>query len=269
MSVGYVYCFSNPSMPDLLKVGFTERTPDERISDLYTTGVPTPFIIEFAKKVINPRHKEKFLHKLLDKYTERWCARREFFRSTPAIIRNFFELMDGEWWNEQDADSSNTDADTLNIDTLNIDTLKTDTLEAEVYASDSDNSVMSVSVNYLNNNDSIDDSTNMQNESNIKKKFADAVYKDIKKCFENGTQIRHTIRNSNNNIIIDTWIGKYNSIRKGIIYNRTTYKSINAFAQGHIDYINDDSIRSNILLDCEYKINDKWVPVMNIHLNNI
>jgi hypothetical protein len=109
----------------------------------------------------------------------------------------------------------------------------------------------------------------MQNESNIKKIFADAVYKDIKKCFENGTQIRHTIRNSNNNIIIDTWIGKYNSIRKGIIYNRTTYKSINAFAQGHIDYINDDSIRSNILLDCEYKINDKWVPVMNIHLNNI
>ena len=256
MSVGYVYCFSNPSMPDLLKVGFTERTPDERISDLYTTGVPTPFVIEFAKKVINPRHKEKFLHKLLDKYTERWCARREFFRSTPAIIRNFFELMDGEWWNERDADSSNTDADALN----------TDTLEAEVDASDSDTSVMSASVNNSNNNDSINDSTNIQNEENIKKIFADAVYKDINKCFENGTQIRHTIRNSN---IIDIWTGKYNSIRKGIIYNRATYKSLNAFAQGHIDYINDASITSNILLDYEYKINDKWVPVININSNII
>ena len=263
MSVGYVYCFSNPSMPDLLKVGFTERTPDERISDLYTTGVPTPFVIEFAKKVINPRHKEKFLHKLLDKYTERWCARREFFRSTPAIIRNFFELMDGEWWNEQDADSSNTDADTLNTDTL-----KTDTLHADVDASDSDTSVIGASVNNSNNNDFIDDSTNIQNEENIKKIFADAVYKDINKCFENGTQIRHIIRNSNTNNIIDTWIGKYNSIRKGIIYNRTTYKSLNAFTQGHIDYINADSITSNILLDCEYKINDKWVPVMNININS-
>jgi hypothetical protein len=94
MTEGYVYCFSNPSMPGLLKVGITERTPEERAKELSTTGVPTPFVIEFAKRVKSPAQKEATLHALLEKYAERTNARREFFRTTPEIVKQFFDLMD-------------------------------------------------------------------------------------------------------------------------------------------------------------------------------
>jgi len=94
MTEGWVYCLSNPSMPGLLKVGITERTPEERAKELSTTGVPTPFVIEFAKRVKNPAQKESTLHALLEKYAERTNARREFFRTTPEIVKQFFDLMD-------------------------------------------------------------------------------------------------------------------------------------------------------------------------------
>jgi hypothetical protein len=87
-------------MPNLLKIGMTTRTPEERVKELFTTGVPTPFKIEFAKKVCNPEQKEKTLHRLLEQYTERVSPRREFFRVSTEEVREFFDLMDGEMWEE-------------------------------------------------------------------------------------------------------------------------------------------------------------------------
>lgn len=43
MSKGYVYILTNPSMPGLVKIGMTTRTPDARALELDQTGVPTPF----------------------------------------------------------------------------------------------------------------------------------------------------------------------------------------------------------------------------------
>ena len=94
MTEGYIYCLSNPSMPGILKVGMTERTPDVRVKELFTTGVPTPFTIEFAKKVKDVKKKEKKLHELLEQYTERVGLNREFFRVSPEEVRTFFDLMD-------------------------------------------------------------------------------------------------------------------------------------------------------------------------------
>lgn len=106
MTDGYLYCLSNPSMPDLLKVGMTERTPEDRVKELFKTGVPTPFKIEFAKQVSEPKQKEKTLHALLSQYTERVYPKREFFRVSPEEVKTLFDLMDGEWWventNEED-----------------------------------------------------------------------------------------------------------------------------------------------------------------------
>ncbi len=96
MSEGYIYCLSNECMPGILKVGMTERTPDVRAKELFTTGVPTPFIIEFAKKVKDVKTKEKTLHELLEQYTERVSPNREFFRVSLEEVRTFFKLMDGE-----------------------------------------------------------------------------------------------------------------------------------------------------------------------------
>lgn len=100
---GYLYCFSNPSMPGILKIGMTERTPDARLIEANSSDTwrpPTPYIIEFAKKVSNPSQKEKTIHTLLEQYTIRIHPRREFFRVTTQEVSVFFDLMDGEIWSE-------------------------------------------------------------------------------------------------------------------------------------------------------------------------
>jgi hypothetical protein len=76
MTDGYLYCLSNPSIPNLLKIGMTTRTPEERAKELFTTGVATPFNIEFSRKVSNPGQKEKDIHKILENYR---IPSREFF----------------------------------------------------------------------------------------------------------------------------------------------------------------------------------------------
>jgi len=99
MTDGYIYCMSNPSMPGILKVGMTERTPDIRLGEANASDTwrpPTPYTIEFAKKVSNASGKEKTLHILLEQC--RIHPRREFFRNSSEKIRTFFDLMDGEMW---------------------------------------------------------------------------------------------------------------------------------------------------------------------------
>lgn len=103
MTDGYIYCFSNVSMPGILKVGMTERTPEARLSEANASDTwrpPTPYKIEFAKKISDASGKEKTLHILLEQYTERINPRREFFRVSPEEVRKFFDLMDGEMWVE-------------------------------------------------------------------------------------------------------------------------------------------------------------------------
>ena len=100
---GYVYCMSNPSMPGILKIGMTERTPEARLSEANASDTwrpPTSYKIEFAKNVSNAFQKEKTLHTLLEQYTVRIHPRREFFRVSPEEVHKFFDLMDGEMWVE-------------------------------------------------------------------------------------------------------------------------------------------------------------------------
>jgi len=104
IQTGYLYCFSNSSMPGILKIGMTERSPKIRLNEANTTDTwrpPTKYKIEFAKFVNNPIEKEKTVHLLLEKYTERVDPRREFFRTSSQEVLNLFELMDGEWYSEQ------------------------------------------------------------------------------------------------------------------------------------------------------------------------
>jgi hypothetical protein len=106
---GWIYCLSNPCMPGILKVGMTERTPEERIKELYTTGVALPFKVEFAKKVKDPKRKEATLHTLLEQYTDRINPRREFFRVSPEEVMKFFDLMDGEMLTDKQEEEDNKD----------------------------------------------------------------------------------------------------------------------------------------------------------------
>jgi hypothetical protein len=76
MTEGYIYCFSNPSMPGLLKIGATTRTPEDRAKELFTTGVAVPFQVEFSRRVSSVFEKEKQIHKILETYR---IPSREFF----------------------------------------------------------------------------------------------------------------------------------------------------------------------------------------------
>ena len=105
MTDGYLYCFSNESMPVILKVGMTERTPVIRLNEANSSDTwrpPTPYKIEFAKKVLNPKQKETTLHILLSQYTKRINPKREFFRVSTEEVKTFFDLIDGDLWVKED-----------------------------------------------------------------------------------------------------------------------------------------------------------------------
>lgn len=78
-NIEYVYCMTNKSFDsNLLKVGWTTNNPNKRAQQLYTTGVPTPFHIEFIIKSRDGRSLESRIHSFLSSYREN--NSREFFR---------------------------------------------------------------------------------------------------------------------------------------------------------------------------------------------
>lgn len=65
---GTIYLLSHKAMPGLLKVGFTNRTIQERLSELSHTGVPGKFTVELYFEVDNPALFENLLHKSLREF---------------------------------------------------------------------------------------------------------------------------------------------------------------------------------------------------------
>lgn len=58
-----VYVITNPSMPGLVKIGKTlQDDASIRLAQLYSTGVPFPFKLEFACRVLDPDAVEQALH---------------------------------------------------------------------------------------------------------------------------------------------------------------------------------------------------------------
>lgn len=54
MEEGIIYVLTNPSIPNLVKIGMTTRSEIEiRMSELYTTGFPVPFHCSYAGRVDN------------------------------------------------------------------------------------------------------------------------------------------------------------------------------------------------------------------------
>jgi hypothetical protein len=98
MIEGSVYCFSNESMPGILKIGMTEKTPEERLvhaNSSSTWNPPTPYKYEFSKKVLNPRETERKIHNLLS--IKRSNPKREFFTASVEEVNLIFDMIDGEY----------------------------------------------------------------------------------------------------------------------------------------------------------------------------
>ena len=76
---GYIYVLSNPSMPDVYKIGRSINGGITRAKSIYSaTGVPERFSVEFEILVENAPEVELLVHEALEKY--RVNKDREFFR---------------------------------------------------------------------------------------------------------------------------------------------------------------------------------------------
>ena len=83
----YVYCMTNKSFnPNIVKIGWTTNYPYIRAQQLYTTGVPTPFTIEFIIKTYDGRTLETRIHTHLARL--RQSNSREFFNISVQELRN-------------------------------------------------------------------------------------------------------------------------------------------------------------------------------------
>ena len=235
MSEGFIYCFSNPSMPGILKVGMTERTPKERLSEANASDTwrpPTPYKIEFAKKVSNSSQKEKTLHILLEQYTDRINPRREFFRVSPEEVSKFFDLMDGEMWK----DKRNGGDDKGGNDERNGGGDKKENGDG---GEDTDDG----------GEDTDDGGEDGRGDNNKTIKGC----RDMKKCFTNGQRIRHTIG------INKTWIGVYNTSNNGVMYNGNVM-TLNKFVVSHYEKERPDrTSNANAWKQCECEVDGKWI----------
>ena len=88
---GFVYILSNGHMPDLYKIGCTERSPHARAAELsQSTGVPSAFRVLCYAEFDRFQSIERSLHE--------WCAKyrvndsREFFH---GCLRYAVQLL---WW---------------------------------------------------------------------------------------------------------------------------------------------------------------------------
>lgn len=80
-----VYILTNQSMPNLIKIGYTSRNDlNERIKELYSTGVPTPFECYYACQVEDGKKIEQILHILFKE--DRINHKREFFTTHPEKV---------------------------------------------------------------------------------------------------------------------------------------------------------------------------------------
>src|SRR5262245_9372951 len=78
---GFLYAVKNEAMPGLLKIGFTTRTPEERVAELNSaTSTPVPFTVVFYFACREPQKDEALAHLTLSEY--RVSPDREFFKIT-------------------------------------------------------------------------------------------------------------------------------------------------------------------------------------------
>jgi len=93
-------------MPDMVKIGITSTTVEERMKSLQTTGVPLPFTCYYAAEVEDAGKIERVLH--AGYADSRVNPNREFFNISPEAARAIlkeFEISDqtvGEQFENED-----------------------------------------------------------------------------------------------------------------------------------------------------------------------
>jgi hypothetical protein len=90
-----VYILSNPTIPGLLKIGYTSRTAEERCNELSGhSGVATPYrVVWFIRttSIESAQDLEQRVHLALDQC--RYNRAREFFECTEALAKDTVEKI--------------------------------------------------------------------------------------------------------------------------------------------------------------------------------
>lgn len=88
----WVYVLSNPTTPNLLKIGYTTQTPDERAKQISNaTGVALPYKVEWAFKCFDGEQLEGEVHKKLKAF--RVNNQREFFQISLSEAKEAIKLL--------------------------------------------------------------------------------------------------------------------------------------------------------------------------------
>lgn len=114
--IGIVYVLSNRVMPGLVKIGMTTRPElDTRLKELYTTGVPVPFDVEYAceVKASDCNKIEKALHTAFD--PQRVNINREFFQIKKEQAIAILELFNQKDVTTEVSDEMDNDLDAGDI----------------------------------------------------------------------------------------------------------------------------------------------------------
>jgi hypothetical protein len=103
MPAGYIYCFSNASMPDIFKIGITHECPLKLLKEANENDVwrpPTPYKIELVKYV---EAAEKRLKIFKDDVVESPLKRSESFYKVPLEdIHYVFDKFKGDCYSYED-----------------------------------------------------------------------------------------------------------------------------------------------------------------------
>lgn len=80
---GWVYIATNESLPGLLKIGYSDRHPDQRMAELSNTSVPSQYECVHAVLCTNPKRLEALIHDNLEGF--RVSSNREFFKVAKGV----------------------------------------------------------------------------------------------------------------------------------------------------------------------------------------
>jgi hypothetical protein len=95
MSAGFVYILVNARMPDIIKIGASERHPQVKADELSAaSGVPAPFVVAYYYGVADWAAAEALVHESLGKH--RVSQDREFFAADVRVVARLIEQVAGD-----------------------------------------------------------------------------------------------------------------------------------------------------------------------------
>jgi hypothetical protein len=88
----WIYILSNPTIPNALKIGYTNLSPELRAKQISSsTGVVVPFKVEWAFRCFDGSLMENEVHTALKEY--RISNQREFFQVDLEEAKNIIKLI--------------------------------------------------------------------------------------------------------------------------------------------------------------------------------